>query len=84
MDNTKLNKVIHSQARNVIKNVVDFFEKQKAAGVWLLPLEKATELAAAATGYSIGFIAKIRQESLQTEENAPLKSPPKKKRRWWK
>lgn len=57
---SKGKKTVHSEARNIIKNVVEFFDRQKAAGVWTFPLERATELAAAATGKSIKFVTKIR------------------------
>lgn len=56
----KSKKTVHSEARNIIKNVVAFFDQQKAAGVWTFPLEKATELAAAATGKPICMITTVR------------------------
>ncbi|KAK4880838.1 hypothetical protein RN001_008984 [Aquatica leii] len=46
---------------------LEFFDKQIAAGVWSFPLDKATELAAAATGKSPKFIKQIRSEVLQDE-----------------
>lgn len=78
MENTgKLRKLIHSQARNVIKNVIKFFDTQKSSGSWSYPLDKATELAAAATGVSIGLIKNIRRE-MKVVGAAPLVSPKKK------
>lgn len=75
----KSKKSIHSEARNIINNVIKFFERQKAAGEWSFPLEKATELAAAAVGKSVSTILRIRKEA-QVAEDRLLKSPSKKKR----
>ncbi|XP_031335611.1 uncharacterized protein LOC116165367 [Photinus pyralis] len=71
-------KLVHSEARNIIRKVVEFFDRQKDAGRWSFPLEKATELAAAAVGKSVSFIKQIRKES---DEAGPskLKSPKKKR-----
>lgn len=75
---TKLRPIVHAQARNIIRNVVKFFDEQKSNGVLCYPLQQATNLAAAATGMSMSFIKKIRKE-MEVNSNAPLSSPKKKR-----
>lgn len=60
--NARKHKMVHSEARSIIANVVKFFDEQKASGKWLFPLQQATELAAAATGKSVALIKTIRKE----------------------
>lgn len=70
-------RLIHSQARNIIKNVSNFFDEQKAHGSWMFPIDQATQLAATATGVSTFLIKSIRKE-MQAAGNKPLQSPKKK------
>ncbi|KAK5647931.1 hypothetical protein RI129_002823 [Pyrocoelia pectoralis] len=69
-------KVIHSEARNIIRNVIEFFDQQKKTGCWSFPVEKSTELAAAATGKPISFIKTVRKEA-EVAGSSKLKSPKK-------
>lgn len=75
----KPRKIIHSEARNDIRKVIEFFDTQKQCGRWKFPLDKASELAAAATGKSISVIKAIRKES-QAAGSSVLRSPKKKRR----
>jgi hypothetical protein len=75
---------IHSEAREVIANIIEKCDKEKLSKHLLLPLPKATERAAVYAGVSYATVKKIRKEDKKRKENDAnrrLQSPGKKRRR---
>jgi hypothetical protein len=58
---TKSRPAIHSEGRDIINKVLQFFDQEKSSGNLKLPIESATKRAAAATGKSEATICKIRK-----------------------
>ncbi|GBP78805.1 hypothetical protein EVAR_65315_1 [Eumeta japonica] len=73
--------VVNNQARQVIYNVIQFFELEKASRGYSYPVEAVIERASAATGFSISTVRRIKKEgnvakSTRTEIGA-MKKPRK-------
>jgi hypothetical protein len=60
---TKSRPAIHSEGRDIINRVIQFFDQEKSRGNFKLPIENATKRVAAATGKSEATICKIRKEA---------------------
>jgi hypothetical protein len=83
MATRKTNTTIHSEGREIIANIIEKCDEEKAQMQFLLPLSKATKRAAMYAGVSCSAIKKIRQENKARKETHPgnsLRSPGKKRR----
>lgn len=81
---SKLNgKVVHSQTREVVYNVLNFMDSEAKNGEVLIPLRKVQERTASATGVGLRTIRKIKNEGekLTSAATSPSTfSTPNKKR----
>lgn len=60
---SKLNgKVVHSQTREVVYNVLKFMDREARTGELIVPLKKVQERAASATGVGVRTVRKIKAE----------------------
>jgi hypothetical protein len=64
----KTNTTIHSEGREIIANIIEKCEEERAQMQFLLPLSKATKRAAMYAGVSCSAIKKIRQENKARKE----------------
>lgn len=83
MANRKANTTIHSEAREIIANIIEKCDEERVQKHLRIPLNKSTERAAEYTGVGYSTIKKIRKEHKIRKENSPdrlLKSPGKKRR----
>jgi hypothetical protein len=83
MATRKTNTTIHSEEREIIANIIEKCDGEKAQMQFLLPLSKATKRAAMFAGISCSAIKKIRQENKSRKETHPgnsLRSPGKRRR----
>lgn len=80
--NSKLSgKVIKSQTREVISNVMDFMQREAKADRFIISPEKVRERVAAATGVSQRTLTRISAEKRKLEEtNSTFESPNKKRK----
>jgi hypothetical protein len=75
---TKSRPTIHSEGRDIINKVIQFFDQEKSSGNLKHPIENATNRATAATGKSEAIICKIRKEATMASiSREKLKSPGK-------
>jgi hypothetical protein len=80
---TRKTNTIRSEGREIIANIIEKCDKEKAQMQFLLPLSKATKRAAMYARLSCSAIKKIRQENKARKETHPgnsLRSPGKKRR----
>jgi hypothetical protein len=80
MATRKTNTTFHSEGREIIANIIEKCDEEKAQMQFLLPLSKATKRAAMYAGVSCSAIKKIRQENKHirvTVVSFPLAFPPK-------
>jgi hypothetical protein len=68
MATRKTNRTIHSEGREIITNIIEKCDEEKAQIQFLLPLSKATKRAAMYAGVSCSAIKKIRQENKARKE----------------
>jgi hypothetical protein len=77
------NTTIHSERREIIANIIEKCDEEKAQMQFILPLSKTTKRAATYAGVSCSAIKKIRQENKARKETHPgnsLRSPGKQRR----
>ncbi|KAJ4439309.1 hypothetical protein ANN_07431 [Periplaneta americana] len=80
--NRKANTTIHSEAREIIANIIEKCDEERVQKHLRIPLNTSTERAAEYTGVGYSIIKKIRKEHKIRKENSPdrlLKSPGKKR-----
>jgi hypothetical protein len=83
MATRRTNTTIHNEGREIIANIIEKCDEEKAQVQYLLPLLKATKRAAMYAGVSCSAIKKIIQENKARKETHPdnsLRSPGKKRR----
>lgn len=72
------NKKLSGQAREMLNNVIKYFEKEKLHQAPLVPLDKCIKRAAVATGVSIRTVERIRSEAKRKElSDQPWSTPDK-------
>lgn len=66
-------KVLNSQSREIVSNVFKFMKEESVSGTPKIPLKKARDRTAAATGVSIRSVSRINKElhSLRVSEDKP-------------
>lgn len=74
------NKKLSGQAREMLSNVIRFFEQEKLNQTPVIPLDKCVKRAAVATGVSMRTIERIRSEARQNAISDQPWSTPDKKR----
>ncbi|KAJ4431058.1 hypothetical protein ANN_19651 [Periplaneta americana] len=80
--NRKANTTIHSEAREIIANIIEKCDEERVQKHLRIPLNTSTERAAEYTGVGYSIIKKIRKEHKIRKENSLdrlLKSPGKKR-----
>jgi hypothetical protein len=70
MATRKTNTSIHSEGREIIANIIEKCDEEKALMQFLLPLSKASKRAAMYAGVSCSAIKKIRQENKARKETS--------------
>lgn len=75
-------KVVHSEGRNIIKNVILFCDEEAASNQYKYPVKQATKRVAALAGTSESTVKRIRREivMLKDTEETKLLSPGKKRK----
>lgn len=76
----KRGKTVHSEARNMVANVISKCDEESKNNQLALPLNKSSERAALYTNKSLSFINKLRSEAKKFG-NTPLLTPGKKRKR---
>lgn len=78
-------KVLNSQSREIVSNVYKFMREECASGAVTIPIQKARERAAVATGVSVRTISRINKEldaiRVSEEENKSFTTPQKHRKR---
>ena len=73
---------LHSQAKDIVFNVSEYFAKEKEYGGFLCDIKKANRRTAEATNVGEGTVERIRKEARKNKENGSTQfmSPKKRKR----
>lgn len=75
-------KVLHSQTREVVSNVLRFMEEEAKQGSCIIPISKAQQRTSAAVGIGERTVRKIRSEEKRLEgQNSSFSTPNKKRHR---
>lgn len=77
----KKREVIHSQARQVIYKVINFFETEKSNRGYTYPVEQVILRAAAATGSSVSTVRRIKLQGNKAQSTSTKIRTPKKARK---
>ncbi|XP_012135354.1 uncharacterized protein LOC105661841 [Megachile rotundata] len=75
----KRGQTIHSEARNIIRNVIRKCDEEARKGQFLYPLQQANLRASEYVGVSVRTISRIRKEDSMIGEDESLPSPGKKR-----
>lgn len=73
-------KVIRSQTREVISNVLTFMEREAEEGKFIIQCKRVHERVAAAVGVSVRTLSRIKSERKRTSESGTSFETPNKKR----